>query len=36
VDRAVRLFDELVLDDTLADFLTIPAYDELISLEGDD
>jgi len=36
VDRAVRLFDALVLDDTLADFLTIPAYDELISLEGDD
>src|SRR5205085_6886465 len=27
--RATRLFDELTLSDTLADFLTIPAYDEL-------
>ena len=33
VERAVRLFDELVLNDTLADFLTIPAYDELIEIE---
>ena len=34
VDRAVRLFDELILSDTLADFLTIPAYDELIEIES--
>jgi malate synthase len=34
LDRAVRLFDALTLSDTLADFLTIPAYDELISIEG--
>ena len=33
LERAVRLFDELTLSDTLADFLTIPAYDELISIE---
>lgn len=32
--RATRLFDELTLSDTLADFLTIPAYDELISIES--
>jgi malate synthase len=34
VNRAIRLFDALVLDDTLADFLTIPAYNELIELEN--
>jgi malate synthase len=33
VDRAAKLFDELILSDTLADFLTIPAYDELLKLE---
>ncbi|HEX7152195.1 MAG TPA: malate synthase A [Thermoanaerobaculia bacterium] len=33
VDRAVRIFDELILGDTLADFLTLPAYDALLDLE---
>ncbi|HUP49203.1 MAG TPA: malate synthase A [Thermoanaerobaculia bacterium] len=32
---AARLFDELILGDTLADFLTIPAYEELLKLERD-
>ena len=30
---AARLFDELILSDTLADFLTIPAYQELLKQE---
>ena len=34
IDRAARIFDQLVLNDTLADFLTIPAYDELMQLEA--
>ena len=34
LDRAVRLFDELILGDMLADFLTLPAYDELIEMEA--
>ena len=33
VGTAARLFDELILSDTLADFLTIPAYEELLRLE---
>jgi malate synthase len=33
--RAAALFDRLTLSDELADFLTIPAYDELLELEGD-
>jgi malate synthase len=33
IDRAARIFDELILSDTLADFLTIPAYEELLRLE---
>jgi malate synthase len=33
LDRATAIFDRLTLDDELADFLTIPAYDELISTE---
>ncbi len=33
VERAARIFDELILSDTLADFLTIPAYEELLRLE---
>ena len=32
--RAAALFDRLTLSDELADFLTIPAYDELLQLEG--
>jgi len=31
--RAARIFDELILANELADFLTIPAYAELISIE---
>ncbi|HVS31654.1 MAG TPA: malate synthase A, partial [Thermoanaerobaculia bacterium] len=33
IQAAVRIFDELILSDTLADFLTIPAYDELLKKE---
>jgi len=33
LDRAAAMFDRLTLDDELADFLTIPAYDELLTLE---
>jgi malate synthase len=31
---AARIFDELILSDTLADFLTIPAYEELVKSES--
>ena len=34
LDAAVKIFDELILSDKLADFLTIPAYEELIHEEG--
>ena len=33
IGTAARLFDELILSDTLADFLTIPAYEELLKME---
>ena len=33
IDRAAALFDELILSPELADFLTIPAYAELLKLE---
>ncbi len=33
LERAVTIFDELTLSDELADFLTIPAYEELLKLE---
>jgi malate synthase len=33
LDRAVAIFDRLILDGELADFLTLPAYDELLQLE---
>jgi malate synthase len=33
IKRAARLFDDLILSDTLADFLTIPAYEQLLKLE---
>ena len=33
LDRAVTIFDRLITSDELADFLTIPAYDELLKLE---
>ncbi|HWS71113.1 MAG TPA: hypothetical protein VN605_03320, partial [Thermoanaerobaculia bacterium] len=33
LDRAARLFDRMILSDELADFLTIPAYTELLDVE---
>ena len=33
LDRAVAIFDRLITSDELADFLTIPAYDELLRIE---
>jgi len=33
LDRAARIFDELILASELADFLTIPAYAELLRME---
>ncbi len=33
VTRAARIFDELILAAELADFLTLPAYEELLQLE---
>ncbi|HET7705958.1 MAG TPA: malate synthase A [Thermoanaerobaculia bacterium] len=33
IKTAARIFDELILSDTLADFLTIPAYEELLKTE---
>jgi malate synthase len=30
---ATRIFDALILDDELADFLTLPAYEELLEIE---
>ena len=33
LDRAARIFDQLILADELADFLTIPAYRERLDLE---
>jgi malate synthase len=33
LDRAVAIFDRLILDEELADFLTLPAYDELLHIE---
>ncbi len=33
LDAAARIFDRLILSDELADFLTIPAYEELIAME---
>ena len=36
LQRAAALFDRLTLADELADFLTIPAYDELLRLEQTD
>jgi len=34
IDAAARIFDQLILSDELADFLTIPAYEELLNEEG--
>jgi malate synthase len=34
VAAAARIFDQLILADELADFLTLPAYDELLELES--
>ncbi|MDQ3283976.1 MAG: malate synthase A, partial [Acidobacteriota bacterium] len=36
VARAARIFDELILANELADFLTLPAYAELLQLETND
>jgi len=33
LERAARIFDELILSSELADFLTIPAYAELLNIE---
>jgi len=33
IDKAVEIFDRLILSDELADFLTLPAYDELLRIE---
>jgi malate synthase len=33
LDRAAAIFDDLILNDELADFLTLPAYEELLNLE---
>jgi malate synthase len=33
LDRAARLFDRMILSDELEDFLTIPAYQELLAIE---
>jgi malate synthase len=34
LDAAARLFDALIVADELADFLTLPAYRELLHIEG--
>ena len=36
LDRAAALFDRLTLVDELADFLTIPAYEELLDIEKEE
>jgi len=33
LDKAAAIFDDLILNDELADFLTLPAYEELLNLE---
>jgi malate synthase len=33
IDKAVEILDRLILSDELADFLTLPAYDELLRIE---
>jgi malate synthase len=33
VQTAARIFDQLILADELADFLTLPAYEELLRQE---
>ena len=33
IERAARIFDRLIVDDQLADFLTLPAYRELLEIE---
>jgi hypothetical protein len=34
IERAAQLFDELILGSELADFLTLPAYAELLRIES--
>jgi len=33
LEKAAAIFDDLILNDELADFLTLPAYEELLKLE---
>jgi malate synthase len=33
LEKAAAIFDDLILNDELADFLTLPAYEELLNLE---
>jgi malate synthase len=33
LEKAATIFDDLILNDELADFLTLPAYEELLKLE---
>ncbi len=33
LDRAIGIFDALILDEELADFLTVPAYEQLLEIE---
>jgi malate synthase len=34
LDRAARIFDDLILDPDLGDFLTLPAYRDLLAIES--
>jgi len=34
LETAARIFNDLIVSDELADFLTIPAYQELIAIEA--
>jgi malate synthase len=36
LDRAIAIFDALILDEQLADFLTLPAYDQLLAIESNE
>jgi malate synthase len=34
IEKAAAIFNDLILNDELADFLTLPAYEELLKLEA--
>ncbi|HEX8154884.1 MAG TPA: malate synthase A [Thermoanaerobaculia bacterium] len=36
VDRAARIFDDLILNPELRDFLTLPAYEQLLQMEREE